>query len=232
MSTVLNVVKGLQPDTIFLGGDIIDMYPVSHWDRDPHRKLELQNDIDYTVIQLQKFRDAAPKAKILFKEGNHETRLTRYLHSKAEELSVLDALKVENLLRLDELDIEFVPNSKRYQIGKLWHLHGNEVRASGINVARTLYLRFNANIIFGHFHKMGAYFGRRYGEQSQGAWANGCLCDLDVEYDHFPQWQQGFSVIEYSKTGAFQVEQIPIIKPTDHSKRAQCMVRGVTYTHS
>jgi predicted phosphodiesterase len=223
----VEVAKKVQPDLIFLGGDIIDCYSVSKYDRDPARKLTLQADLNYTVAELSKLREVAPNAEITFLEGNHETRLTRYLHSKAEELSVLDALNLQSLLRLQDLNIRWISNGTRTKIGKLWHLHGNEIAGGGsINVARQKFLSVQSNIIFGHHHVLQNYIKRDYEGNIRGAWANGCLCDVEPDYAHYTEWTQGFTMIEYAPSGNFNVDQIPVIKRSIHSRQASCFFRG------
>jgi len=227
----LEVVKDLKPNLVFLGGDITDFYSVSRYDREPERKLTLQQDLNYTYEELSKLRKAAGKeAEIIFLEGNHEQRMAKFLHSKAEELSVLEALDLKNLLRLDSLKIKWVPNGSRIKIGKLWHLHGNEIAGGGTNIAKSKFDKLGSNVIFGHHHKLQSYTKRNYEGEVCGAWANGCLSDLQPDYAHFTDWILGFSLIDYGKTGNFNVDQVPIIKPSVNSRTANCFIRGKEYS--
>lgn len=158
------------------------------------------------------------------------TRLSRYLNSKAEELSVLDAIKLPQLLKLDKLKIKWIPNGSRTKIGKLWHLHGNEIAGGGANIAKSKFDRLGTNIIFGHHHKMQSFIKRNYEGEVCGAWANPCLSDLQPDYAHFTDWVLGFSVIEYSDyTGNFNVDQVAIDKPHVNSRKASCFIRGKEY---
>lgn len=226
----LNVINELKPDLVFMGGDILDCYAVSQYDKDPSRKLTLQQDLNYAFEEFSKVRKAAGKsAEIVFLEGNHETRLTRYLSSKAEELSVLNALRLPELLNLDKLKIKWIENGTRTKIGKLWHLHGNEVAGGGANIAKAKFDKLGSNVIFGHHHKMQSYIKRNYEGEVCGAWANPCLSDLQPDYAHFTDWVLGFSIIEYSPTGNFHVEQVAISKPHVNSNKASCFVRGKEY---
>ncbi|CAN5204446.1 hypothetical protein BH09PAT1_BH09PAT1_1520 [soil metagenome] len=226
----LDVIKDIKPDLVFLGGDILDCYAVSQYDREPTRKLTLQQDLDYAHEELSRLRKACPKnTQILFLEGNHETRLTRYLSSKAEELSVLDAMKLPQLLKLDKLKIKWIPNGSRTKIGKLWHLHGNEIAGGGANIAKAKFDRLGTNIIFGHHHKMQSFIKRNYDGEVCGAWANPCLSDLQPDYAHFTDWVLGFTVIEYSASMNFNVDQVAIFKPHVNSRKASCFLRGKEY---
>jgi hypothetical protein len=205
------------------------MYAVSSHDKDPSRAtgFNLQGEIDYCKRKLLEWKKAAPKAKIYYKEGNHETRLTRYLQSNAKALFGLEALEIPVLLNLKALGIEWVPNFKKKQIGKLWHLHGNEIGGSGQNVAHAKFRRTQANIIFGHHHTENKHTTRSYDGAVHGAWSNPCLCDLECEYMHHTHnWSHGFAVIEYHSNGNFQVDQIQILKTSSKGDKARCMVRG------
>jgi predicted phosphodiesterase len=226
----LEVIKDLKPDLVFLGGDILDCYAVSKYDREPDRKLTLQQDLNYAYEEFTKIRKAVGKtAEIVYLEGNHEQRLTKFLRSKAEELSVLEALELKSLLKLNSLGIKWIPNGTRTRIGKLWHLHGNEIGGGGANIAKAKFDRLGTNIIFGHHHKIQSYTKRNYEGEVCGAWANGCLSDLQPDYAHFTDWILGFSIIDYSATGNFNVDQVPIIKPSVNSPMASCFIRGKEY---
>lgn len=225
----LQIIKEMKPDLVFLGGDILDFYSISQYNKDPDRVLTLQADLNYVYEELCKLRKLVPKAEIVLLQGNHEHRLTRYLQTKAPELSTLDALTLPSLLKLDSLKIKWIPNGTRMKVGKLWHLHGNEIPGAGMNVAKAKFDRLGSNVIFGHHHKLQSFTKRTYDGDVYGAWANGCLSDLQAEYAHFTDWILGFSIIEYGATGNFHVEQIPIIKTSVNSKKASCFVRGKEY---
>lgn len=226
----LKIIKDLQPDLIYLGGDILDCYAVSAHDKDPKRSLTFDEELTYARKQLGRLTDLAPKAKIKKKEGNHEDRMPRLLRKKAPELAYLDELTLPRLLDLKGLGIEWVPNSKVEKIGHLYHLHGNEVRLSSNtqNIALAMYRRFDTSIIFGHYHRLQRYSQRRLGEHPATALANPCLCDFEVPYDLFPQWQSGLTVIDYSKSGFFQAEQVNFLSDTE---KAWCGVQGKGYTY-
>lgn len=222
----LEAIKALEPSLIFLGGDILDFYSVSRYDKDPARKLTLQEDLDYAIYELGKLREVAPDARMMLLQGNHEQRLEKYLSTKASELSNLRALSLDRLLNLESLGIEYIENGTRIRIGKLWHFHGNEIPGAGINVARNKFMKINANMIFGHHHVMQNYIQRNYEGEVHGAWANPCLCELEAEYAHFTNWSWGFSVIEYSSSENFNVDQVSISKPDMYSSRASLSYRG------
>lgn len=223
----LKIVKTLQPGVLWLGGDIVDFYAVSSWDRNPKRRLMLQDELDVAQEQLRALRNAAPAARIVFQEGNHEVRLRRFLWNRASELSGLRAMTLPALLGLDALGIEYIETGNPTQVGHLWHIHGDEIRGGNVNIARAKLLKAHANIIFGHHHRFQADFLRTLDGKTYGAWANGCLCGLNPEYDINPQWTHGLSVVDYAKSGAFHVAQVPFFtKPGKKSAGLTCVIDG------
>src|SRR2546425_4815917 len=121
------VLTALKPDVLFLGGDIVDFYPVSSFDKDPARKQDLQKELDQTSAELTELHTAAPNAEVFYQEGNHENRLQRYLWKRAEELAPLRSLALPELLSFKKLDITWIPQGQVKRIGHLNHIHGTEI---------------------------------------------------------------------------------------------------------
>jgi hypothetical protein len=202
----LRLLKKINPHVIWLGGDIFDMLPVASYAKDPQKALRLQEDLDIGSVQLRRLRRAFPRSTIYFKEGNHETRLTRFLLSRAAELTGLRKLQLKHLLDLDDLDIQWIGNEEQFRIGELWHMHGNEIPVGSVYPARNLYLKIGVNVIFGHYHRESKYLDRAMDKKSHGAWGNSCMQTFDPEYLFHNQWTHGFHVIEYNRFGRFRVE--------------------------
>jgi len=100
-------------DEINIMGDYADFYWVSLHSKLPEAMSmhhTLKTEIDTVRQKLEELRTLFPKAKIQFIEGNHEYRLARYLTAKAPEL--YDFFTVQDLFRLDDLDIIFHPFGK------------------------------------------------------------------------------------------------------------------------
>lgn len=215
------VVPAVQPDRIFLLGDIVDFYQVSDWDKDPLRLETLQEDLDYAVGELKKLRRAAPKAEFLFMVGNHEHRLTRFLWRKAPQLASLRSLHLPELLRFDGLGVKEV--KAPYRIGHLHFFHGHElIKSGGVNAARNVFVRAPGNSIIGHLHRMQAHFHRTLSGETYGVWLNPCLCNLNPGYIMEPQWMNGFTLVTHYDT-VFHVDQVPILR---QDGKVFCVVEG------
>lgn len=228
----ITVAEALQPDVLVLLGDIMDCYAVSAHDKDANRgtPAAFKDELRYARTKLKDLRDRLPNTRILYKEGNHETRLSRYITKNAAVLSNLGCVTLPELLGLAEFNIEWIGNDERLRIGRLWHIHGNEVGGGGMSPARLKYTRMQCNFIFGHHHQRDKYRPRAYDGQQHGAYANPCLCTLKAEYlHHAHNWSLGFSLIDHDTDRTFQVDEIEVIKPSDDARIAKCNIRGEIY---
>jgi len=210
----LKFIRDQKPGIIHLLGDIADFYAVSRFDKDTSRKIDLQAELDDTVVFLQKVREAAPDSRILYSEGNHEFRLRRYLRSEARALALLRSLTLENLLSFEDLGIEYRTSDKPYRNGSLLYTHGQIVRKWSAYTAKGHFEKYGSCVIHGHTHRLGAFYHRDL-DTTYGAWENGCLCDLNPEYAATPDWQHGWSVV-WTKKDFFHVEQVAVIKGQYH----------------
>ena len=207
----LNFIRDEQPGRIHLLGDICDLFSVSKFDKDPARRLNLQEELDTVRDWLIELRDAAPKAKIIFSEGNHEFRLRKYLMSEAKALAGLRALSLEKLLDFDKLKIRWQPQGWPYRIGHLLFTHGSLVSKWSASSAKRHFERYGCCTIHGHTHRLGAFYHTDITD-TFGSWENGCLCSLTPDYLTAPDWQHGFSVVWTERSGFFHVEQVAIIR--------------------
>ena len=222
----VQAVDEIQPDIIWLNGDVVDMFAASQWDKDPKtaHEFNIQYEFDYTKEKIAELRRLAPNAQIYFKEGNHETRLQRFLNKNAPALRSLKAITVPYNLGLTELNVEWVENNDKYRIGELWHLHGNEIGGGGANVALAKLRKLLSNCIFGHYHVQQTAIFRKYCGSPIGAWAIASLCDFNQDYvHHADSWSNGFARVEYLPSGLFDVNPVQIL--TDGDKQI-CRVDG------
>lgn len=203
----LRLLRRMSIDTIFLGGDLIDFHSVSSYSKDPVTMMSLQGELDIAFEELSKLRQMFPSAKMFFKAGNHEDRLQRYLFSRAAELSGLRNLTLTSLVKLDELDCQFIAQDKPHKIGELYLIHGHEQKCGSVYPARNMYQKLNVNLLMGHFHRFGQYMDRSLDGKTRGAWVNGTLQRLDPGYTFINNWSQGFTIAEFTKSGRFNVEQ-------------------------
>ena len=182
------ITKTLNPKIIVIH-ECIDLYSLSKFDKDPARKLQLQDDLDLTIEWLTKLRKMFPKQTIVMVESNHDKRLKKYLQSKAEELCQLRCLRMEELLALDKLNIEF---RQDFTFKNILFKHGSIVRKHSGYTAKGELEREGMSGASGHTHRLGVHFKTLRG--GKYVWLEGgCLCDPHkAEYiEGTADWQNG-----------------------------------------
>lgn len=195
---------------IWLDGDIMDCYQASDHEKDPSKR-DFSEELVIARNFLDQLQKAFPKAKIFYKEGNHEKRWRRFLQKNAPIVLKTGEFELPVLLGLRERGIEWIPNKQLTQFGRLNVIHGNEMAGGGgINVARTLWLRAGESVIAGDKHKTQSAIKTTISNTVYGTWSVGCLCELNPDYMPYNEWNRGFAYIEVKESGDFKVwnEQI------------------------
>lgn len=184
-------------DTIWLNGDILDMFQCSFHEKNP-TGASIKDEFDTGRAFLKSLRKHFPKANIYLKEGNHERRWKRYLRVKAPEVLGMKEFELPVILGLGELGIIWIENETLAKFGNLNVIHGNEFKGGGgVNPARSLYLRAKDNCIAGDKHKTGENTEGSLNGNIVTTWAVGCLCELNPEYLPMAHvnWCHGFAHI-------------------------------------
>jgi predicted phosphodiesterase len=184
-------------DAILLNGDIIDLYQMSNYVRDP-RERDVDEEIEDTKDFIETLRETFKGAKIYYKFGNHEDRCDRFMFSKAPELAKIKTNKLEHWLDLKKYGIPAIKDKRTVKIGHLNVLHGHEFRGglvSPVNPARTLFLRAKEHSICGDRHITSEHSGRTVGGKLITCWSLGCLCQLKARYAPINEWNHGFAYV-------------------------------------
>jgi hypothetical protein len=155
-------------------------------------------------------RDSFPRARIIYRLGNHEERYISWMLVKAPELLDIEEFNFENLLGLKKFRMELVGDKRPILLGKLWTLHGHEFRrtiSAPVNPARGLYLRCGETALQAHLHRS-SHHGERQPLSGLvvSCWSTGCLCQLAADYDPLNKWNHGAAVVDVEKDGAFEVD--------------------------
>ena len=216
LDAALNYGKQHDPTIILLDGDIADLSEFSTHEQ------SLASYVKEEMFMLAEFfdalRDMFPKARIIWKEGNHEERFLKYLLRKAPELLATDCFDLLSFIRFitgrDDatMRVEWVSEKRIIKAGELSFLHGHEFRGGGgVNPARWLFLRTGENAICGHFHRTSEHSEPSLSGRQRGAWSTGCLCHLSPDYLRHNKWNHGFAWVDVDKAGHFRVKNIRIL---------------------
>lgn len=206
--------REFDPTHVILNGDFCDFFSVSFWEKDP-RKRDLQGEIATAREVLSIIRDGFPKAKMIFKNGNHEDRWERYLFVKAPELLGVQDFTIEAMLRLASFKVDYVGEMRPVQIGKLPIVHGHEWKygiTNPVNPARGFFLRAKESVLGAHLHRTSSHSETSLDGSVISSWSIGCLCDLHPDFSPINSWHHGFAMVEVAHTGMYQVHNRKIVK--------------------
>lgn len=227
VALVRQVVADWSPDVFVCLGDFADMFSVSSHSRDPRRKLLLEDELHAVRDELRAVERAMPAGcRRIFLEGNHEWRLSRYLHDRAPELASLRGMSFRALCDLDANKWEWVPYMRHKKIGRLYLTH--ECGFAGKYAVHATGAAYGGNIAIGHTHRLGLhYFGDARGRSFVSA-TFGWLGDAaNIGYGHEASkardWQLGFGIGRLLKSGDVHLQAVPIVN-------GKCVVEGKLYT--
>jgi hypothetical protein len=106
----VDTIKRLQPDCVFLNGDMLDLPEFGRYPIDP-RTWDVVGRIRWLHELLRDIRESSPDSHIVYLEGNHEFRLLRHLTEATPALKTvlgdLHGFTVSKLLGLDEFEVEY-----------------------------------------------------------------------------------------------------------------------------
>ena len=225
-ATSLEIAKDLQPGEIILLGDFLEMSSVSQ-----HGGAELEKlteDFSAGKQALKQLREVVGDGcKITYLEGNHESRLTRFLMSKAPSLR--DSLSYQIGLELDSLGVEWVPEHKQpITRGDIDFTHGHQdlrERPSKFHSGKMaeVYGRPERTVMYGHTHKPQVFTRPTVGGHAT-AIGLGCARTLQPGWLHGAQagWVHQIAVVYLSEAGRSYVYPITL-------KHGQTMWNGKFY---
>ena len=243
MSVALQVARDLNPDMIVNLGDFMDFPEWGKFEQTPTFQMTTQATIDRGHKFLAEQKTNAPNAHIVLLSGNHEARLQRSIINnakaafglkRANNIEGWPVLSVQNLLRIDDLGVEYVdgyPAAEYWINDRIKCIHGHIVRSNG-STAKAVSDDERVSTIFGHIHRVEMQYktvGVRAGIRTNLAFSPGCLCRIDgavpstksaVDAMGRPvktheNWQQGFGVVSYIEgDGEFSVEPVYINEGT------------------
>jgi hypothetical protein len=220
LDSLLNYVEYVKPDLACVG-DEVDVFQASRWTKGTAKEFEgtLQRDLNTAHQVLKDFRVAQGKKKTFWlQRSNHTQRLEDYIRKFSPAFSVIDVLRIEKLLGLDELGITY--NRQLTEIAKNVLLaHGDEGRMfkdSG-RTALDLAKRTGKNVICGHSHRQGiASESTGFGGRQSVLWGMevGNIMNLKSSgagylKEKIANWQTGFGIL-YVENGIVKPEVVPM----------------------
>jgi predicted phosphodiesterase len=237
------IVEVERPDGVIHAGDFEDFAPFGRYRNEAGFAMTVQPAIQYGYEWLAILAELCRWQKLI--SGNHDVRLQNYIidnaiHAFGISRAKKDALtkewpvlSLQNLLRLDELGVEYVgsyPAGATYLNDNLAAIHGAKIGNRTRTAAQIVVEDERVSILHGHTHKRALASKTR---NSRGApkfsvaFFPGCLCRIDgavpsvkgaidafgAPVKSWEDWQQGVGVIRYQDgNGKFAIEDVPIFE--------------------
>ena len=199
-------IRDIKPDAYLDLGDFYDEWAVSSYPKSPDRARKVEAQLQFEFDDARPYwAEVCKVAKwVHFIEGNHEHRLTRATHRE----SGLHGLRGMSLAKLAELPsmIKVHSSDTRVHVGPLSFEHGHAVPRGVQNPARWMLAHRKRSVISGHCHYMSHASQTTYNEHGRPeirmAWTQGCGLDFSQQdYQADPNWQHGFTKVDFYKDG-------------------------------
>ena len=206
---VSRVARGEKPTDAVVIGDFADCAAVSSHPKTPERKFFWQDELDTARALLARVRGWSDV--LHFIEGNHETRLSRYVMDNAPELhgshpSIRELLGVEKR--------EWTAYREHKMIGKVAFTH--DVGHSGPGALSQTLTAVGSNVVFGHTHRLGVIYDGALDGTHRFAMSVGWLGDVSAASNmhkaKLRSWQLGFGWVNQTSSGLSFAQACPIVR--------------------
>lgn len=238
IDTAWAISREINPHVVVGAGDILDLPSQSRWAQEASFAQTTQKSLDACHYRMAQLRDSV-SGEIVLIEGNHDKRMQNFVETNALAAFGLKkaglpeswpVMSIPNLLRLDELDIQYqdaYPAAHYWVNDKLKVEHGTKANSNGSTMQKYLRDEPHFSRAAGHSHRLELNTRTTYDRlgriQSFGI-NPGCLCRVDgaVPSVHggigadgrhaevFEDWQQGIAVIRYTDEDVYP-SLVPII---------------------
>lgn len=204
----LGDLAALDPDEIVILGDLLDC--AGPWTTHARSyasemRYTYRRDVARARQFLEDVRSRAPRANVVYIEGNHELRiektLARIMGSADDAEDALDLLAPAARLKVSELGIRFVRMSEfagltrngSVKIGNVYYTHG---AIANKHVASTHLSQFGGNVVFGHVHRAQEVVARTVVGGEIWAACPGTLSKLQPLWQHtnHTEWSHGYGI--------------------------------------
>jgi hypothetical protein len=223
LNIFFEVVRELKPKKVILNGDTLDLFALSKYPKDPRKIINIEDEKNRYHSFLKILHDITEpwNCEITETNANHsgnsqEGRLWRYISQQIPALASMK--KVQELLTYENI---FYPQESWCRVKLVDEVvlptnlivrHGTVVRKNGGMSARGEFEKIFASTLTNHVHRLGSTMQRQpaIGNRSEEIYVNyenGCACDLNPDYVELPNWQNGFSIVNYT-CDTIGVEQV------------------------
>jgi predicted phosphodiesterase len=210
LAAAVEYLKKRRPDVVLLNGDYGDFYTISRFLKNP-KKRNFKREIKLQREGLQWLRSQFPKARLVYKLGNHDERFDHWLWNHAPEISDLPQVRLPSILGCKKLGIDVVGDGRPVMAGKLAIFHGHELGGgifSPVNAARGAFMRTTASVMIGHHHRTSSHTEPNWKHEEIACWSVGCLADLSPDFSRINKHNHGLAEVVVDGGGQFQVSNL------------------------
>jgi metallophosphoesterase superfamily enzyme len=210
---VREFIKDFKPNKIILLGDFMDIASLSAWDMDKKRLMEgrrINKELTIANKELD-FLQSNVKDKdkgVIYIEGNHEDRVTRYIDSHPEMEGMIE---LPDKLDLKKRGVEWIKLNKLFKLGDMYFTHG--MYTNQYSAAKHLQ-KLGCNVTYGHQHGTQTFMQNMAMQKPHMAYALGTLGDKAPDYMKGKpgNWINQFAVFYWdTTTGHFNLYPVNVI---------------------
>ncbi len=190
-----------------------------------------KTDVQASRRLLNMVRERTPFATHHYLEGNHEQHVERFLARNFQSFQdaefLLDLVGPRNVLKLDQLDINYYRSSELHmglsipgliRLGKCYFTHGMSCAKNAVAVHVE---RVGDSIVHGHTHRTQSTIIRTATSEALGGWCPGTLAKLQPLYAHTAptNWTGGYALQFVEVNGRFSHQNVPLFGNNDSGLR-------------
>lgn len=174
------------PNYVVFIGDFLTLNSLSAWDRDKRLLMEQRRyfkEID-AGNQALDYLHFPKETRVIFLEGNHEDRLTRYLNYHPEFAE--GDISIPNQLRLNERGFKWIPYRSYFILNGIHFTHipfGTIREVTGVDICSKVQQVTVNTTVFGHTHRLHTACVHKHGQKHLQQILNvGCFFEEEEEY--------------------------------------------------
>lgn len=217
----------VDPDEIVMLGDHVDVSGIYN-SHPPNYLGEMHysysDDLGAANAFLDSIQKRAPRASIIYLEGNHEAHVEREIvrrhHAFVDASAECEVLAPAAKLRLADRGIKYFKISEFHhglstrgmiKLGKCYYTHGNKINthATASHLAAV-----SACVVHGHTHRSAQASNRTVTSDAILGWCPGTLSTLAPMWRHndFSSWTHGWALEAFEPSGRFVHVNVPLVK--------------------
>ena len=200
-------------ECVIVNGDLLDFGTISRFLSKPNEMRVIEQT--HEAINILNYIQKALDCKVVFHAGNHDIRIEHYLMRQAPEFWGVDGNRLHEILKLKQLNIDYVQEYRYMQFGNLNIAHGHHIVKgifAPVNPARGAFTKTNTSTLISHVHRTSEHIESDMNGKIIGCYSIGCITDIKPDYNpQVSKHNKGFAVVEKDSSGNFEVDNKKII---------------------